>query len=92
MAGRIVFVAGVALGYVLGARAGRRRYEQIKAAADRVWNDKHVQKSVDQVVDGVQGFVKAKAPGVGDAVVGQAKKVASKVTGKNATDEPSPSI
>lgn len=92
MQGRILFVAGAAVGYVLGARAGRRRYEQIKSAADRVWNDKHVQKSVDQVVDGVQGFVKAKAPEVGDAVVGQAKKVASKVTGKTATDEPTPSI
>ncbi|MQY11419.1 hypothetical protein SRB5_15350 [Streptomyces sp. RB5] len=33
MAYRIAFVAGMAVGYVLGARAGRERYEEIKKAA-----------------------------------------------------------
>jgi oxygen-dependent protoporphyrinogen oxidase len=80
MQGRILFVAGATIGYVLGARAGRRRYDQIKAAADRVWNDRNVQKSVNDVVGTVQGFVKEKAPEVQDAVVGQAKKVVSQVT------------
>lgn len=91
MQGRIMFVAGAAAGYVLGARAGRRRYEQIKAAADRVWNDRNVQKGVGEVVGSVQGFVKEKAPEVQGAVVDQAKKVASKVR-RSSTDEPSPSI
>ena len=62
MQGRIVFLAGAAIGYVLGARAGRRRYEQIKAAGERLWNDQKVQSKVDQVVGTVQGFVKDKAP------------------------------
>jgi hypothetical protein len=75
MKGRIVFVAGAALGYVLGARAGRRRYEQIKAGAERLWNDPNVQKGVDEV----QGFVKDHTPDVAAAVVGQAKKVAGSV-------------
>ena len=87
-----MFVAGAAVGYVLGARAGRRRYEQIKSAADRVWNDKNVQKGVNQAVGTVQGFVKAKAPEVQDAVVGQAKKIASKVTKSDDDGAPSPSI
>lgn len=92
MQGRILFVAGAAIGYVLGARAGRRRYEQIKSAADRVWNDRNVQKGVNEVVGTVQGFVKDKAPEVQEAVVGQAKKVVAKV--KKADDDgvPSPSI
>jgi oxygen-dependent protoporphyrinogen oxidase len=85
MQGRILFVAGATIGYVLGARAGRRRYDQIKAAADRVWNDRNVQKSVNDVVGSVQDFVKEKAPEVQGAVVGQAKKVVSKVTGKSDT-------
>ncbi len=80
MQGRIVFIAGAAVGYVLGARAGRRRYEQIKAAGERLWNDEKVQNRVDQVVDTVQGFVKEKAPDVQDAVLGGAKKVVSQVT------------
>lgn len=92
MAGRIFFVAGAAVGYVLGARAGRRRYEQIKGAADRVWNDRNVQKGVNEVVGTVQGFVKDKAPEVQDAVVGQAKKVVAKVKRSDDDAAPSPSI
>jgi hypothetical protein len=80
MQGRIIFLAGAAVGYVLGARAGRRRYEQIRAAGERLWNDKNVQRSVDQVVGTVQGFVKEKAPEVQGAVVGGAKRVVSQVT------------
>jgi|SwirhisoilCB1_FD_contig_41_5466655_length_326_multi_2_in_0_out_0_1 hypothetical protein len=92
MQGRILFVAGATIGYVLGARAGRRRYDQIKAAADRVWNDRNVQKSVNDVVGTVQGFVKDKAPEVQDAVVGQAKKVVAKVKKSDDDGAPSPSI
>jgi oxygen-dependent protoporphyrinogen oxidase len=80
MQGRIMFLAGTAVGYVLGARAGRRRYEQIKAAGERLWNDATVQRGVDQVIGTVQGFVKEKAPDVQGAVVGGAKKVVSQVT------------
>jgi len=32
---RVTFAAGLAVGYVLGARAGRERYEQIKRATQR---------------------------------------------------------
>jgi hypothetical protein len=92
MQGRILFVAGAAVGYVLGARAGRRRYEQIKSAADRVWNDRNVQKSVNDVVGTVQGFVKDKAPEVQEAVVGQAKRVVAKVKKTDDDGAPSPSI
>jgi hypothetical protein len=92
MQGRIMFVAGAAAGYVLGARAGRRRYEQIKAAADRVWNDRNVQKGVNDVVGSVQGFVKDKAPEVQGAVVGQAKKVVSKVKRSDDDSATTPSI
>jgi hypothetical protein len=92
MQGRILFVAGATIGYVLGARAGRRRYDQIKAAADRVWNDRNVQKSVNDVVGTVQDFVKEKAPEVQDAVVGQAKRVVAKVKKSDDDGAPSPSI
>ncbi|MFH8471904.1 YtxH domain-containing protein [Streptomyces sp. NPDC018000] len=30
---RLTFIAGLALGYVIGARAGRERYEQLKKSA-----------------------------------------------------------
>jgi hypothetical protein len=41
--GKILFVTGAAAGYVLGARAGRKRYEQIAAAANRFWQTQPVQ-------------------------------------------------
>jgi hypothetical protein len=42
------FVVGFAAGYVLGARAGKERYEQIKRLAARVQHDPRVQSTVDQ--------------------------------------------
>ena len=33
---RLTFIAGLATGYVLGARAGRERYEQLRKAAQRI--------------------------------------------------------
>jgi hypothetical protein len=38
MRGKVGLVIGLAAGYVLGARAGRERYEQIKAQVDDVSN------------------------------------------------------
>jgi oxygen-dependent protoporphyrinogen oxidase len=87
MQGRILFLTGAAVGYVLGSRAGRRRYEQIKAGAERLWNDPKVQTSVDQAVGRVQGFVKDKAPEVQAAVTGRAKKVVSQVTKRGSGDD-----
>lgn len=51
MKGKLLFVAGAAVGYVFGARAGRKRYEQIKGAAERIWETPGVQNQVEQVKD-----------------------------------------
>lgn len=78
MKGKILFVAGLGLGYVLGTRAGREKYEELRTAALKVWNDPRVQKQVDAVED----FVKDKAPDVADFVSDNAKKVVAQVSGK----------
>jgi hypothetical protein len=49
MRGKLILVVGLATGYVLGSRAGRPRYEQIKVAADKVWNLAPVQKAAHAV-------------------------------------------
>ena len=46
MKGKIGIVVGLAAGYVLGARAGQERYEQIKEGFLKVWNTDPVQKQV----------------------------------------------
>jgi len=42
---RGLFIAGFAVGYVIGARAGRERYEQMKKAATQVAQSPPVQKA-----------------------------------------------
>ena len=51
MRGKILFVVGLGVGYVLGTRAGRERYEQIRKAAENVWNTPAVQQGVGTVKD-----------------------------------------
>lgn len=51
MKGKIAFVLGAAAGYVLGTRAGRARYEQIKRGATAVWETPVVQQGVQSVKD-----------------------------------------
>ena len=51
MRGKVLFVVGLGVGYVLGTRAGRERYEQIKKAAEGVWNTPAVQQGVGTVKD-----------------------------------------
>jgi hypothetical protein len=78
MKGKILFVAGLGLGYVLGTRAGREKYDQLKTAALKVWNDPRLQKQVDAAQD----FVKDKAPEVAEFVADGAKTIVEKVSGK----------
>ncbi|BAC73396.1 MULTISPECIES: hypothetical protein [Streptomyces] len=44
---RLTFVAGLALGYVLGTRAGRERYEQLKKAAHQVAQNPAVRNTAE---------------------------------------------
>lgn len=75
MRGKILFTLGLGIGYVFGTRAGRARYNEIKSAALKVWNDPRVQEQVTVATE----FVKEKAPEVVDFVSANAKKVAAKV-------------
>ncbi|WP_435200575.1 hypothetical protein [Janibacter sp. GS2] len=43
---KLSFVLGAAAGYVLGARAGRRRYEQIRSGTQKLWQSQPVQSQV----------------------------------------------
>lgn len=80
MKGKLLFVSGAAVGYVLGTRAGRKRYEQIKGAAQSVWNTPVVQQGVDQV----KGFALARVGTVSDAFFDNAKKLVNAATKQNA--------
>lgn len=83
MRGKLSLVAGLAVGYVLGSRAGRGRYDQIAKAAGNLWNSKSVQNQVHQVGD----FAKDKAPEVVDFVSGNVKKVVGKNSSRKGDSE-----
>lgn len=73
---KLVLLAAGAVGYVLGTRAGRERYEQIKGLAVKVKEDPRVQEKAHQATD----LAKEKAPVVKDAVASAAGVAADKVT------------
>ncbi len=49
MRAKWVFIAGIGVGYVLGSRAGRERYEQLMATARRVKDNPTVQETAGVV-------------------------------------------
>ncbi|MBW3085123.1 hypothetical protein KEM60_01319 [Austwickia sp. TVS 96-490-7B] len=75
MRGRVMLLTGAAIGYVLGARAGRGRYEQIKEHADVLWNDPRVQDKVGQAHE----LAVETATSAGQAVVDAAKDKAPEI-------------
>ena len=72
----IILVAG-GTGYVLGARAGRERYDQIRNMAMKVKSNPTVQSTARQAT----GAAAAAAPVVKDKVAGTAGAAADKVKG-----------
>ncbi|MEW2246143.1 MULTISPECIES: YtxH domain-containing protein [unclassified Streptomyces] len=44
---RLTFVAGLALGYVLGTKAGRERYEQLKKSAQQLAQNPAVRNTAE---------------------------------------------
>ena len=74
--GKLTFIAGLAAGYVLGARAGRQRYEQIARTSGKVWNSGPVQKQVSTAKEVAR--TKA-APVVADMVADAARATGEKL-------------
>ncbi len=77
MRGKLLFVVGLGAGYVLGSRAGRQRYEQIKAGADKVWSSQPVQAGVGQV----QGFANQQVNKLSGKLADQIRKVLGQLLG-----------
>lgn len=61
---KLRFLIGFGAGYVLGARAGRERYDQLASRAQQVWRDPRVQAKASQAQDVAQEKV-AEAAGLG---------------------------
>lgn len=65
---RLTFIAGVALGYVLGTRAGRERYEQLKKSAQRLAENPAVRNAAESAAHGGRDFAGKAYHSVSDKV------------------------
>jgi hypothetical protein len=79
----IIFLAGVAVGFVIGTRAGRGAYENMR----NKWQGISGSDQVKQVKEGVRDFAGRAASDISDKVteaVGKASDKVDEVTGKKA--------
>jgi hypothetical protein len=85
--GKLMFGAGLALGFVLGSKSGRSAYDSLKTKSQELWHNPTVQDKVHEATDAV----KDKAPGVAEQLTEAAKKAgsvaASKLPGKHGKDD-----
>ena len=82
-----LLIAG-GIGYVLGARAGRERYDQIRGAALKVKQNPTVQEKAHQAAD----LAREKAPVVTDKVKDVAGAAAEKVRPSGSSDSGSEGV
>lgn len=75
MRGKLIFVAGAAVGYVLGSRAGHHRYEQIAEGASKLWNSRSVQKQVVKVEEAAGAVLPKVVTGLFHVVLWAVKKI-----------------
>jgi len=80
MKGKAGLVVGIAIGYVLGSRAGRERYDQIKEQWLKVWNMDQVQEQVGKVKDFAKSQTMALPSTIWDSAVKVTKAAGSKGT------------
>jgi hypothetical protein len=83
---RISFLGGLAIGYVLGAQAGRERYEQLKQLARKAAESPAMQ----QTAGALQAQAQAKARTARDKAATSVRKGASKVTKRATSDRSGP--
>ncbi len=79
---RLPLLIAAGVGYVLGTKAGRERYEQIRGTFNKVKDDPRVQEKAHQAAD----LAKEKAPVVKDKLTEAADAASTKVksaTGSN---------
>ncbi|MHB1064459.1 MAG: YtxH domain-containing protein [Georgenia sp.] len=71
--GKFSFVAGAAVGYVFGTRAGRAQYERLKKAGAAVWSNPRVQGGVQKVEQKVGDAARERTAAMTDKVAATVK-------------------
>lgn len=69
MKARYLLIVGLGAGYVLGARAGRERYEQLRDKAQELWESPRVTRRREEAI----AYAKQQAPVIRDKAAAAAK-------------------
>lgn len=78
MKGKLTFLAGAGVGYLLGTRAGRQQFEKIKGWATETWQDPRVQGYVKEAESAATDFAKTQGGALKDKAVSTAKSAFAK--------------
>lgn len=81
---KLTFLIALGIGYVLGARAGRDRYEQIRTGVDQLRNNPKVQATAHQAAE----TAKEQAPVIKEKVAGAATAATEKVRHVGSSNHP----
>ncbi|MFI7384880.1 YtxH domain-containing protein [Streptomyces sp. NPDC049813] len=68
---RLTFIAGLALGYVLGTRAGRERYEKLKKTAREVAQNPAVRNTAESAAQQTRTYAGKAFQSVSEKVEGR---------------------
>ena len=90
---RITFLAGLVVGYVVGARAGRERYEQMVKLARKAVENPKVQQTTRAAGAKATELTKAagqkaaeRMPKIAETAKSSANKVRDRIPGRNSGD------
>lgn len=87
---KLLLIGAAAAGYVLGTKAGRERYEQIKRQTSKVWNSEPVQHGVHEAEGVAKQAASAAGSKVADAASTAGSRVAAKVKGDDSSEPDEP--
>jgi len=85
MRGKLGLVVGAAVGYVLGTKAGRERYEQITASARQALDHPQVKRVMDSAPGNLRARMEQVANQAADKVQQAGDKVAASGSGMSGT-------
>ena len=79
---RLGMAIGFAAGYVLGAKAGRQRYEQIEQMTRKIWESQQAEKLRTEIGHKIPDAVSSAAHKVGELRHGNGDKIGTMSAGK----------
>jgi hypothetical protein len=85
MRSKAAFIVGTGLGYVLGTRAGRQRFETIKGWTRRAWENPQVQSRVTELESKAADFARSEGAAIKGRVTENLRSAVSSARGGTPT-------